>query len=320
MSGTAGAGARGGITIGEGDFRGGAWLAGEIGVGGTLGQAWVFDDPAEAAGFIRERRNQAIREQLGRAAPTLGAIDGVIRAVRGPRFPSPDIEYFEAGPQGSAGAGAGYGPGRVEGGVDGSAVVGGKRDHRTGETTLYIELAGERSWGGGVVLGTTNTKGWTGVGELVLDADGQPTTLRITDTVQTERGGVLAGDYLSLDDLGERIGSADVDLDSAGTHAVSIVLGRHLLAVLPSTVIPDGLGVALMAVAHKGMAATDQDAFVGSISALHHELVQWRLLLQIDSDHTLDDSWGDVTLFWVASREQIAARAWSQMWFDYQLS
>lgn len=55
-------------------------------------------------------------------------------------------------------------------------------------------------------------------------------------------------------------------------------------------------------------------------TAVHHELVEWRLLLQIDNDHTLDDSWGDVTLFWVASRDQIAARAWSQVWFDYQLS
>lgn len=55
--------------------------------------------------------------------------------------------------------------------------------------------------------------------------------------------------------------------------------------------------------------------------AVRHEVPEWRLLLQLDSDDTLDVMWGDVgTVYWVARADRLAAGAWSDVWFNFQCS
>lgn len=47
----------------------------------------------------------------------------------------------------------------------------------------------------------------------------------------------------------------------------------------------------------------------------------WRLLLQIDSDDTIEAMWGDVgTIYWMARNEDLAFGRWENGMFNFQCS
>ncbi len=59
----------------------------------------------------------------------------------------------------------------------------------------------------------------------------------------------------------------------------------------------------------------------GKWNRVKHQVAEWRLLLQIDSDDTLDVMWGDVgTLFWAARQADIDAGRWDAGMFNFQCS
>ena len=53
--------------------------------------------------------------------------------------------------------------------------------------------------------------------------------------------------------------------------------------------------------------------------AVQHEVADWQLILQIDSDDNLDVMWGDAgTLYWLARTEDIAMGRWDRCAFNLQ--
>jgi uncharacterized protein YwqG len=54
---------------------------------------------------------------------------------------------------------------------------------------------------------------------------------------------------------------------------------------------------------------------------VQNQVKDWRVVVQIDSDQTLDITWGDVgTLYWAAPRADAARGDWSRAMFNFQCS
>lgn len=213
---TAGAGVQGGIRIDGDGVRGGGSASVDVEIGAVASQTWVFTDPAEADRYIRGQRDEAIRRHTG----PIGSIDRFVRGSEDMR--TPDIVAFDVTAGGGAGAGAGFGPADAEVGVDASAVIGGTRDMRTGETTLYIKADGSISGEAGVLLGVSGSEGGGAVVALTLDADNQPKTLTVTSTRESGRGGLLEGSGYTLDDLGRDLGEASISVGGEDTRTVVV--------------------------------------------------------------------------------------------------
>jgi uncharacterized protein YwqG len=71
-----------------------------------------------------------------------------------------------------------------------------------------------------------------------------------------------------------------------------------------------------------GVYCGDPSGYTGSqADALLPGATDWRLLLQVDSDDTVDIMWGDVgRLYYWIQRDRLAERAWDQCWLILQCS
>jgi hypothetical protein len=283
---TGGLGADGGIVLPTGDFRAGASASGEIHAGANVGETWVFAEQSDADAFIRARRNHAIRENIEQASPMTRIATGVNDLIRGgPSFPDPHLVYFETVLGASGSAGAGVGPAAVGGQVSGEAVVGGVRDLRTGETTLLLKVEGELSGQGGLLVGLSGSESRSRVMALTLDQDGEPITLTTTRTDVSGRGGLIGGQGLTLNDLGEIFGTVSGSFDAEGTHSLTLTTELDLRDPANREVAMDLFSSMITANLPGGRVRANQaaDAYAarvaagGKISVTEHEGEAWGL-------------------------------------------
>lgn len=160
----------------------GARVEASAGVGLGAGRGYEFADVREAVRFLVEQRRS--QDSLGGAAsvaaPACGLCD--VAGIRQDEPPAPDFTFLEGGGAVRAGAAGGAGPALAGGTAAGTAAMGRRVDHRTGETTTYYRVRGDASADLGGPVAWTGGVGGESVLEYTTAADGAPLSLTIRST------------------------------------------------------------------------------------------------------------------------------------------
>jgi hypothetical protein len=221
-------GGKGGVNTGGGSYGGGASAEGSL-VGELTGaRTWIFDTPAEADEFIDDVKSflidNAVAEGIG-SVPGGGflaewAYRQFIADHDNFDFPQAEETYFSGGIEleASAGAGAGLAYADVEGIAE--AALGGSFNSRTGQTTLFYEIALEGEGSAGINLAAGGEGGGRGtvMVALTLDEHGNPSSLELVGTGEGSLDLESVGRWENLDDLTDGLASATVEGSAGDTH------------------------------------------------------------------------------------------------------
>jgi hypothetical protein len=243
---------------------------------GEAGQSFLFDNDEQANEFVDALEQSAIdtinplKNPLIALSPGAGIVNGISGLFGGPHIGGSDFElppaeetYVEVGPEVNVKGGIGAGGGYVNGSVTGSGVVGAKINHRTGDRTIYIKVAGTGQGDAGVVFGPGAQGGLEGTGlvAVTIDKHGNATNLRFQGEGAYRGGFNTAGGLENFDSIRKGLGAggsaadqdgmkyqltADLDLtDPANAQAASDLLtsiGQGALFQGPAGVVnPDSV-------------------------------------------------------------------------------
>lgn len=171
-------GASGGIDFKDFTAKEGTSGSASVSLKGEGGGIYEFDNKAQADEFVDILQNKAR--------------DGAINAVGGPLgqagtflfgekrdLPGPTSVYIQGGVGGQASGETGAGLAYATGGLDASAIVGARKNLKTGETTVYYTLKGSGELNAGALVGAGGQAGLEGQMAVTVDKNGKPVKAQV---------------------------------------------------------------------------------------------------------------------------------------------